>query len=224
MLGSPLLPIRRGEIQTKGLGMDVRILDERGQECPVGVKGELTCHNSFPSMPLGFYGDEGGQRFVATCFSDYRNVWKHGDYAELTRQGGYVIHGRSDATLNIRGVRIGTAEIYRVVESLPEVVEALALQRCLGAGEELWLFVRLAAGRKLNPALEDKITRELREQASPRHLPARLIEAEELPRTRNGTLAELAAGKVLNGQDPGNLESLANPRTLELFRTFFIKS
>jgi acetoacetyl-CoA synthetase len=214
--GNPWSPVHRGEIQGAGLGMAVEVWDADGRRL-AGQQGELVCTRSFPSMPIGFWNDAGGKKYFDAYFSKYPGVWRHGDYATQTAHGGFVIHGRSDATLNPQGVRIGTADIYHVVESLPEIEEALAVDRDLGDGARIVLFVKMRPGRSLDAALKTRIKRKLRDEASPRHVPAAIIEAPDLPHTRSGKLVELAVREVIHGRPVTNCEALANPQSLGFF-------
>lgn len=217
-LGRPTQPIYRGELQGPGLAMDVVILDPDGKALAPGQKGELCCRSAFPSMPLGFWADPDGQRYHQAYFSRFPGLWAHGDFAELTTHGGLIIHGRSDAILNPGGVRIGTAEIYRQVEAFPEILEALAVAQAHAGDERIVLFVRLAEGRSLDAALEQRLRERLRQQASPRHVPAIIMQAPALPRTRSGKLAELAVKQTLHGARVDNVEALANPEALDWFK------
>ena len=213
----PGWPVRAGEIQGPALGMAVDVYSPGGSSMDEG-KGELVCTRPFPSLPLGFLNDDDGSRYLGTYFGRFPGVWHHGDYAEKTGTGGYVIHGRSDATLNVHGVRVGTAEIYRPVEGMPEVAEALAVGQRRGEGTRMVLFVRLAPGLRLDDALRDRIRTVLRTQASPRHVPARIVQVEDIPRTRSGKIVELAVTAVVHGEPVRNVEALANPEALEQFR------
>jgi acetoacetyl-CoA synthetase len=217
-LGNPLLPVRAGEIQAPALGMDIAFVDEAGAECAPGQRGELVCRQSFPSMPLGFLGDADGSRYRAVYFAQYPGIWHHGDYGERTAAGGVIIHGRSDATLNRGGVRIGTAEIYRQVEQAPGIAEALAVPLERGDRYEIVLFVRLQPGVVLDAALDAHIRDVLRRNASPRHVPDRILAAPDLPRTRSGKLTELAVREALHGRPVKNTGALANPESLQFFR------
>ncbi len=215
-LGVPWLPVRRGEIQAAGLGMATDVFDEQGR--PVrGQRGELVCTAAFPSMPLGFLDDADQARYRAAYFARFPGVWHHGDYAIRTDTGGFILLGRSDAVLNPGGVRIGTAEIYRQVERLPEVLESLAVGQQRGEDERIVLFVRLRPGATLDAALQERIRRAIREHASPRHVPARILAVADLPRTLSGKLAELAVREVLHGRPVANREALANPESLQRF-------
>jgi acetoacetyl-CoA synthetase len=216
-LGVPWLPVRRGEIQGAGLGMATDVVDEAGRPV-VEQRGELVCTAPFPSMPLGFLGDADGARYRHAYFDRFAGIWHHGDYALRTGSGGFVILGRSDAVLNPGGVRIGTAEIYRQVERLPEVIESLAIGQRQGEDERIVLFVRLRAGISLDDSLQGRLRGVIREHASPRHVPARIIAVPDLPRTLSGKLVELAVRDVVHGQPVTNREALANPEALELFR------
>src|SRR5215208_2258208 len=220
-LGNPVAPVWRGEIQTRGLGMAVEVWDEGGRSV-VGEPGELVCTRPFPSMPVGFWNDPDGAKYRSAYFDVFPGVWRHGDWAELTEHGGVIIYGRSDATLNPGGVRIGTAEIYRQVEQLPEVLESLAIeQRVGGPGSDesrIVLFVRLRDDRTLDNALRERICRRIREHASPRHVPGKIVQVRDIPRTISGKLTELAVRDVVHGRPVKNLDALANPEALELFR------
>ncbi len=213
----PGWPVRSGEIQGPVLGMAADVYSPDGSPLDEG-KGELVCTRPFPSLPLGFLNDDDGSRYLGTYFGRFPGVWHHGDYAEKTAAGGYVIHGRSDATLNVHGVRIGTAEIYRPVEGMPEVAEALAVGQRWGEGTRMVLFVRLAPGLRLDDTLRDRIRAVLKTQASPRHVPARIVQVEDIPRTRSGKIVELAVTAVVHGEPVANVEALANPEALECFR------
>ena len=216
-LGNPTGPVWRGEIQVRGLGMAVEVFDDGGR--PVREqKGELVCTKPFPSMPIGFWNDPDGRRYHDAYFSYYPGVWRHGDYVELTEHDGLVIYGRSDATLNPGGVRIGTAEIYRQVEQMDEVVESLVVGQQWQNDERVILFVRLREGVELTAGLRDLIKRRLRETASPRHVPAKIVQVAEIPRTKSGKIVELAVREVIHGRDVKNKEALANPEALEQFR------
>jgi acetoacetyl-CoA synthetase len=215
--GDPTGSVWRGEIQAKGLGMKVEVFDENGRSLPSG-KGELVCTESFPSMPLGFWNDPDGERYRSAYFERFPGVWCHGDWAELTPRGGVVIHGRSDATLNPGGVRIGTAEIYRQVERLPEVLEGLVIGQEWGNDTRIVLFVRLREGIELDDALTERIRREIRAGATPRHLPARIVQVADIPRTKSGKIVELAVREAVHGRAVKNREALANPEALDLFR------
>ncbi len=217
VLGVPTEPVWRGEIQGAGLGMAVDVFDDDAKPMPAG-KGELVCTRSFPSMPMGFWRDEDGAKYRAAYFERFPGIWCHGDFAEWTPQGGIVIHGRSDATLKPGGVRIGTAEIYRQVEQIPEVVEALAIGQDFAGDSRVVLFVRLAAGASLDEALTKRIKDKIKTGASPRHVPAKVVAVSDIPRTKSGKIVELAVRDVVNGRPVKNKEALANPEALELFR------
>ena len=216
VLGIPLKPVWRGEIQGPGLGLAMDVWDEDGR--PVrGEKGELVCTRAFPSMPVMFWNDTDGAKYRAAYFERFDNVWCHGDFAEWTGHGGIVIHGRSDATLNPGGVRIGTAEIYNQVEQLDEVAEALCIGQDWDDDVRVVLFVRLAAGTVLDEALEKKIRTKIRTGASPRHVPAKIVAVSDIPRTKSGKIVELAVREVVHGRPVKNKEALANPQALDLF-------
>jgi acetoacetyl-CoA synthetase len=216
-LGNPVLPVYRGELQCLGLGMDVRIFDEQGRAIRA-QKGELVCAAPFPSAPLGFWNDPGQKKFRAAYFERFPGVWCHGDYAELTPRDGLIIYGRSDTVLNPGGVRIGTAEIYRVVESLPEIAESIAVGQDWRGDTRVVLFVRLRAGCTLDTRLERTIRDALRREASPKHVPAKILEVRAIPPTLNGKLVEAAVRDVIHGREVRNLDALANPEALDEFR------
>ena len=217
VLGIPTEPVWRGEIQGPGLGMAVDVFDDEGKPLRRG-KGELVCVRPFPSMPICFWNDPDGQKYTGAYFSRFENVWHHGDFAEWTEHGGMIIHGRSDATLNPGGVRIGTAEIYRQVEKLPEVQESIVIGQEWEGDVRVVLFVVLKPGLKLDDALIDRIKTQIRTGASPRHVPAKVIQVADIPRTKSGKIPELAVRDVVHGREVKNKEALANPEALELFR------
>jgi acetoacetyl-CoA synthetase len=216
-LGAPWLPVRRGEIQGRGLGMAVEVWSEDGRPL-VGERGELVCTKAFPSMPIGFWDDPDGRRYHAAYFERFANVWHQGDYALLTGHGGIVILGRSDAVLNPGGVRIGTAEIYRQVEKLDEVLESLAIGQEWRNDVRVVLFVRLRAGLALDAALERRIRETIRANTTPRHVPAKIIAVPDIPRTISGKIVELAVRNVVHGRTVQNTDALANPEALAHFR------
>ncbi len=217
VLGVPILPVWRGEIQAKGLGMAVEVWDENGTSV-TGEKGELVCTRPFPSMPVGFWNDEDGAKYRSAYFERFPGVWCHGDYAEITAHGGIVIHGRSDATLNPGGVRIGTAEIYAQVEQLPEVQEALAIGQDWQGDVRVVLFVVMSEGAVLDEAMEKRIRDRIRSGASPRHVPAKIVAVADIPRTKSGKITELAVRDIVHGREVKNREALANPEALALYR------
>ncbi len=217
MLGNPAGPVWRGEIQAPGLGMAVEVFDESGNAV-IGEKGELVCTEPFPAMPLGFWGDESGERYRAAYFERYPNVWHHGDFIARTAHGGFIVYGRSDATLNPGGVRIGTAEIYRQVERIDEVVEAICIGQDWQGDVRVVLFVRLRDGLTLDDALRDRIRKQIRANCTPRHVPARIVQVADIPRTKSGKITELAVRDVVHGRSINNQEALANPEALELYR------
>ena len=216
-----VLPVYRGELQCRSLGMAVEVFDEAGNPL-VGKKGELVCTKPFPSMPLGFWNDPGDVRYRAAYFEKYPNVWCHGDWCELTERGSMLVYGRSDATLNPGGVRIGTAEIYRVVERIDEVEEALAIGQLWPPDQptdtRVVLFVKLRGSLALEDHLEERIRHEIRRHASPRHVPARIVQVADIPRTKNGKVVELAVKAVVHGMPVASTDALANPEALELYR------
>ncbi len=217
VLGNPWQPVYPGEIQGKGLGMAVDVCDANGASVGIGEKGDLVCRRPFVSMPLGFWNDSGQRRYRAAYFDQFPGIWHHGDYAELTRHGGVIIHGRSDATLNPGGVRIGTAEIYRQVEQIPSVVESLAVGQTWEGDVRIVLFVILHSGVQLDENLCQLIRQRIRQGASPRHVPAKIVQVSDFPRTRSGKLAELAVRNVIQGEPVRNRNALANPESLDAF-------
>ncbi|MGB0513666.1 MAG: acetoacetate--CoA ligase [Wenzhouxiangellaceae bacterium] len=216
-LGNPLLPVYRGELQCRGLGMKVEIRDDDGRVVE-DQTGELTCSRPFPSMPVMFWNDEDGSRYRAAYFEKFAGIWSHGDYARLTPRGGVVIYGRSDATLNPGGVRIGTAEIYRQVEKLDEVLESLCVGQDWDGDARVVLFVVLREGIDLDDRLIDRIRRTIRANTTPRHVPAKVVAVPELPRTVSGKITELAVRDVIHGREVKNTSALANPGALDHFR------
>lgn len=216
-LGNPVLPVWRGELQCKGLGMDTQVWNEDGRRV-FGEKGELVCARHFPSMPVGFWNDPDGAKFRAAYFETFPGVWAHGDYAEETAHGGLVIHGRSDAVLNPGGVRIGTAEIYRQVEKVEEVLESIAIGQDWQGDVRVVLFVRLRDGAVLDDALRERIRQVIRANTTPRHVPAKIIAVADIPRTLSGKIVELAVRNVVHGKPVKNTDALANPQALELYR------
>ena len=216
-LGNPILPVLRGELQSVGLGMAVQILDPGGNPT-VGQAGELVCSRPFPSMPVGFWNDPEGSRYRAAYFDHFPGFWRHGDWAEITPTGGLVIHGRSDATLNPGGVRIGTAEIYRQVEKLDSVLESVVVVQEWDADVRLVLFVRLSDGIQLDDELCNQIRRTIRKNTSPHHVPGKIIQVADIPRTVSGKISELAVRETIHGRVVSNLSALANPAALDLFK------
>jgi acetoacetyl-CoA synthetase len=217
VLGDPTSPVWRGEIQAPGLGLAVDVWSEDGK--PVRQeKGELVCTKAFPSMPVKFWNDPEGKKYRAAYFDRFPGVWHHGDFAEWTEHGGLIIHGRSDATLNPGGVRIGTAEIYAQVEQIPEVVEALAIGQDWDNDVRVVLFVRLREGATLDDKLTAAIKARIRAGASPRHVPARIVQVADIPRTKSGKITELAVRDIVHGREVKNVEALANPEALDLYR------
>lgn len=218
VLGDPTRPVYKGEIQGPGLGLDVQVWTDDGRRAAVGEKGELVCVKPFPVMPLGFWNDPGDAKYRAAYFERFDNVWCHGDFAEMTEHGGLIIHGRSDATLNPGGVRIGTAEIYAQVEQIPEILEAIAIGQDFDGDVRVILFVRLKPGAVLDAALDKAIRAKIRTGASPRHVPAKILAVADIPRTKSGKITELAVRDVVHGRTVKNQEALANPEALALFR------
>jgi acetoacetyl-CoA synthetase len=220
-LGAPTLPVWRGELQCRGLGMAVDVFDDSGR--PVrGEKGELVCTAPFPSMPIGFWNDSDGSKYRAAYFERFPNVWCHADYVELTEHDGMIFYGRSDATLNPGGVRIGTAEIYRQVEEMDEIVESLVIGQDWPPGNSgdirVVLFVHLSEGLTLDESLVDRIRQHIRANTTPRHVPAKIVQVTDIPRTKSGKIVELAVRNVVHDVPVGNIDALANPEALEQYR------
>ena len=219
VIGNPLSPVYRGETQGAGLGMAVEVWDDDGQSIGFGQgQGELVCTKPFPSMPVFFWNDEDGERYFSAYFDHFDNIWCHGDWVEFTSNGGLVIHGRSDATLNPGGVRIGTAEIYRQVEQLEEVMESVAVGQNWDDDVRVVLFVILKEGLTLDDELIKKIRTKVRTGASPRHMPAKVVQVSDIPRTKSGKITEIAVKKIIHGQTIKNTGSLANPESLDQYK------
>ena len=218
-LGAVSEPVRKGEIQVKGLGMDVDCFSEQGEPL-VEEKGELVCKSPFPVVPVEFWNDADGKRLSSSYFEKFPKVWHHGDWLEIAKEGGLMIFGRSDATLNPGGVRIGTAELYRVVDSFPEIVESIAVGHQSEGSEKILLFVVMKSGdtKGLTPKLQDEIRLKIRKEASPRHVPANIIAVPEIPKTRSGKAVEIAVRRCINGEEVDNLHALANPEALKYFQ------
>jgi acetoacetyl-CoA synthetase len=217
VLGNPTLPVYRGEIQCRGFGLNVQVFDDDGKPV-VGEKGELVCVAPFPSMPVRFWNDPDGAKYRAAYFERFPGIWCHGDYMELSDRGTSVIYGRSDATLNPGGVRIGTAEIYRQVEQLEEVVESLVIGQDWDNDVRVVLFVRLRENARLDDALVARIKDQIRRNTTPRHVPARILQVADIPRTKSGKIVELAVRNIVHGRPVKNVEALANPEALEHYR------
>ncbi len=219
VIGNVLSPVYRGEIQGAGLGYAIEVYDGDGKRmAPGSGSGELVCTKPFPSMPVAFWNDPNGERYHKAYFDRFPNIWCHGDWIELTNHGGFIILGRSDATLNPGGVRIGTAEIYRQVEQIPEVVESIAVGQLWDNDERVILFVRLKAGVTLDEDLKTRIKTRIRSGASPRHVPAKIIQISDIPRTKSNKIVELAVKEVIHGRPVKNVEALANPDALDLYK------
>lgn len=216
LLGNPVGPVWRGELQTSGLGMKVEVFNEQGKSV-VGEKGELVCTAPFPCQPIGFWNDPNGEKYHKAYYAEYPGIWHHGDFVEKTTHNGYVVHGRSDAVLNPGGVRIGTAEIYRQVEQITEVVESIVVGQNWQRDVRVVLFVKLQDAITLDDTLRDAIKTRIRSQTTPRHVPAIILQVQDIPRTRNGKIAELAVHKAIHGEIVENTESLVNPECLEQY-------
>ena len=218
MLGWPELPVFAGQIQVPALGMDVQVLNSDASLTKPGDKGELVCANTFPSAPLFFWGDKENEKYLASYFEKFPDIWTHGDFVEPTQESGFIMHGRSDATLNVAGVRIGTAEIYRITEEFEEVLESLAVAQKYESDTQVILFLKLKPGSELTTDLSDQIKQALKQKASPRHVPALILQAPDFPRTKSGKLVELAVTRAVNKEPIDNLGALANPESLEWFK------
>jgi acetoacetyl-CoA synthetase len=219
VIGNPITPVWRGEIQGAGLGYSIEVFDDKGHQMSADQgSGELVCTKPFPSMPVGFWNDETGEKYHKAYFDRFPNIWCHGDWIEKTEHGGFVILGRSDATLNPGGVRIGTAEIYRQVEQIPEVLESIAVGQLWDNDERVILFVRLKNSLVLNDEITSRIKSRIRSGASPRHVPAKILQVSDIPRTKSNKIVELAVKEVIHNRPVKNIEALANPESLELFK------
>lgn len=216
-LGNPILPVYKGELQCAGLGMAVSIYNEQGQTVQQ-ERGELVCTKPFPSMPIGFWHDEDKKAYKKAYFSRFPGVWAQGDFAEHTQQDGFIIYGRSDAVLNPGGVRIGTAEIYKLVEQVEEVVDSIVIGQDWQDDVRVVLFVQLRSGLELTEELQEKIRQLIRKNASPRHVPAKILQVGDIPKTMSGKIVEVAVKQIVQGQEIPNLQSLINPKALDYFR------
>ena len=217
-LGNPLLPVFDGEIQSIGLGMAVKVFNEAGQEALKEEKGELVCTQSFPSMPIEFFNDPDREKYKQSYFNKFENTWAHGDFATITENNGVIIFGRSDATLNSAGVRIGTAEIYRQTEKLPQILDAVVVETTRKSESTIILFVVLKKEEKLTHDLIEKIKYQLKTNASPRHIPKHIIQVDDIPRTISGKISELSVKAAIEGREIKNIDALANPDSLSIYR------
>jgi acetoacetyl-CoA synthetase len=217
VLGNPNLPVYRGEIQCKGLGMDVHSFSTSGESI-IGEQGELVCTTPFPSMPIYFWNDDSGEKYYNAYFNKFPNIWHHGDYISISKYGGVTMHGRSDATLNPGGVRIGTSEIYQVVENFIEVVDSLVIGQDWNNDERVILFIKLADKRKISDDLVFKIKQSIKSNCSPRHVPAKILQTPDIPYTINGKKVEIAVKKIISGKDVSNRDALANPQSLDYYK------
>lgn len=216
VLGSPTLPVYRGELQTRGLGLAVDALDNNGH--PVrGAKGELVCQKPFPCMPVNFWGDDGDKKYLSAYFSRFDNVWCHGDYVEITTHNGLIFHGRSDSVLNPSGVRIGTAEIYRQVDKVAAVVDSVVIGQNYDGDVRVILFVQLREGLVLNDELIQEIKHTIRQNTTPRHVPAVVLAVTDIPKTKSGKIVEIAVRDTVHGEPVKNQTALANPEALAQF-------
>ncbi len=217
VIGNPLSPVYRGESQGRGLGLAVQVFNEAGQPV-LGEKGELVCTKPFPAQPIYFWGDENGDKYHAAYFERFDNIWCHGDWIELTPTGGILFYGRSDATLNPGGVRIGTSEIYRYVEQLDEVEESIVIGQQWKQDERVVLFVKLKAGCKLDDGLRERICQQIKRHCTARHVPARILQVDAIPRTKSGKIVELAVREVVHNRPVNNTHALADPEVLNQYR------
>ncbi|MBI2027405.1 MAG: acetoacetate--CoA ligase [Deltaproteobacteria bacterium] len=224
MLGNPILPVYRGEIQCLGLGMDVRVYNEEGQEEAPTHKGELVCATPFPSMPVGFWNDPQGEKYFKAYFDYFPGVWRHGDFIKITEHGGVIVYGRSDSTLNPGGVRIGTSEIYRVVEAHPDVIDSVVVGHEVDNDVEIILFVVLRKDKALTEEFKKELAEKIKQEASPRHKPRKIFQVSDIPRTLSGKKVELAISNVIHGREVKNKEALANPQALDQFKKINLSS
>jgi acetoacetyl-CoA synthetase len=216
-LGNPILPVRRGELQCCGLGMNVKSFSASGNSL-IGEKGELVCTSAFPSMPVYFWNDKDSQKYLNAYFRKFKNIWHHGDYLSISIDGGVKIYGRSDATLNPGGVRIGTAEIYRVVDTLSEISDSLVIGQPWADDERIILFVKLVDGAFLDDELIKLIRNIIRKNCTPRHIPAKVLSVPDIPYTINGKKIEIAVKSIIQGEEVENRDALANPESLDYFK------
>ena len=219
VLGNLYQPVRLGEIQNKGLGMDVRIFNDKGTSLK-NSKGELVCVNPFPSMPLKFWNDKNDVKFREAYFKKFKNIWHHGDFAEIKNNDGFIIYGRSDTTLNPGGVRLGTAEIYSIVEKFKEIKEAIVVGQNWENDIRIILFVIMNQNFNINDSLLNEIKQKIRNNASPRHVPNKILVVKDIPRTKSGKIVELAVKNTIEGMKIKNIEALANPEALAEYKNF----
>jgi acetoacetyl-CoA synthetase len=217
MLGNPTLPVYKSEIQCKGFGMDIDCFDEKGNSL-IDEQGELVCKTAFPSMPIYFWNDENNEKYMSTYFDTFPDIWWHGDFIVITKHGGITMYGRSDATLNPQGVRIGTAEIYRVVENMEEIMDSVVVGKKEDSDEIVVLFVKLHEGFKLTDDLQKQIKINIRNGCSPRHVPEIIKAVPDIPHTINGKKVEIAVKKIINGEEVMNKDALANPECLDFYK------
>ena len=220
VLGSPMLPVYRGELQTRGLGLSVEVWNDKG-ESVIDQKGELVCTKTFPSKPTGFWNDNDGEKYRQSYFDRYSNIWCHGDFVSLNLNGGMVFYGRSDTTLNRGGVRIGTAEIYRQVEKLREVLESIVVEQNWQDDIRVVLFVKLKDGLQLNDDLKQRIVTQIRSNTSPRHVPDVIIQVSDIPKTKSGKIVELAVQKAIHNLPIDNKTALDNPEVMQEYYQLF---
>ncbi len=216
-LGNPILPVHRGELQCRGLGMKVEAFNEFGKS-EINSKGELVCSMAFPSMPIYFWNDPDGQKYHSAYFDNYPEIWHHGDYIEINDHGGVIIYGRSDTTLNPGGVRIGTAEIYQIVERFNQVEDSLVIGQPWENDERIVLFLKMKDQISLTNSLIKKVKNSIRESCTPRYVPAKIIAVEDIPYTINGKKVELAVKQVIQNQNVKNIDSLVNPKSLAFYK------
>jgi len=217
VLGNPILPVHRGELQCRGLGMKVEAFNEFGKS-EINSKGELVCSRAFPSMPIYFWNDPDGQKYHSAYFDTFPNIWHHGDYIEINDHGGVIIYGRSDTSLNPGGVRIGTAEIYQIVERFNEIEDSLVIGQPWENDERIILFLKLEQDIILTDGLKIRLKKSIKESCTPRHIPAKIIAIKDIPYTINGKKVELAVKQIIQNQNVKNVDSLVNPKSLELYK------
>jgi len=218
--GNPNMDVYSGEIQCAALGMDVDIFDEKGNSI-IQKKGELVCKTPFPSKPIYFWNDKNNQKYLNAYFNKYNNIWHHGDYCEKTKNEGYIIYGRSDATLNAGGVRFGTAELYRIVENLNDIMECVAVEHNIQTDTEVVLFIKMKDKMQLNETINKTIRFEIKSNLSPKHVPSKIFQVNDIPKTKSGKIVELTIKSIINGEDVKNKNALANPDCLKEYQNIY---
>ena len=222
VLGNPSASVYAGEIQCAGLGMDIDIFDENGKSIN-NEKGELVCKSPFPSKPIYFWNDKNNKKYLETYFDKYKDIWHHGDYCEKTQNEGYIIYGRSDATLNAGGVRFGTAELYRVVENLNDIMECVAVEHKIQTDTEVILFIKMKNKMQFDETLNQTIRFEIKSNLSPKHVPSKIFQVNDIPKTKSGKIVELTIKSIINGKDVKNKNALANPDCLKEYQNIYQK-